>query len=156
MSNKKVRFILFLLSGLFLFLDRFLKWQAANGWTEKKLINEYLGWQPYFNSGIAFGLPMTAWLILVLSAIIISLIIYFIYLNLKTANTSSRLVSFSLSLALAGALSNFFDRLVYGHTVDYLSVFTSIFNLADILIVMGFLIYFYLSSRKISKRSDNS
>lgn len=41
------------------------------------------------------------------------------------------------SLLIAGALSNLIDRTVYGFTIDYIRMFTSIFNLADLSIVVG-------------------
>jgi len=53
----------------------------------------------------------------------------------------------SLSLATAGALSNLIDRVVYGHTVDYILIFTGIINLADVLIVVGIVGYVYYSRK---------
>ena len=41
------------------------------------------------------------------------------------------------SILIAGALSNLIDRMLYGVTIDYIRIFTSIFNLADLAIVLG-------------------
>ena len=52
---------------------------------------------------------------------------------------------FALTLVLAGGLSNLLDRLVRGYVIDYISVDWKIlkkmiFNLADVLIVLGSMI----------------
>ena len=45
-------------------------------------------------------------------------------------------------LVFTGALSNLIDRMVYGYTVDYFLILTGVINLADVMIVAGFVIYF--------------
>ena len=57
--------------------------------------------------------------------------------------------SSSLIPVLAGALSNLIDRIVYGHTVDYVLIFTGVINLADVMIVGGFVVYFLMMKSKI-------
>lgn len=50
--------------------------------------------------------------------------------------------SYSITIALAGSLSNICDRLFYNGVVDYVKLFNwPIFNLADVLIVAGILLY---------------
>jgi len=46
-----------------------------------------------------------------------------------------------LTLTIFGAISNLLDRIFYQNTVDYLQVYISVFNIADILIVTGIGIY---------------
>jgi lipoprotein signal peptidase len=41
---------------------------------------------------------------------------------------------------IAGAVSNVIDRFIYGFTIDYIRIFTSILNCADILIIIGALL----------------
>ena len=43
MSAKKVRWIILLTNGLFLFTDQILKWQALHNWTAPNLISPYFG-----------------------------------------------------------------------------------------------------------------
>jgi lipoprotein signal peptidase len=42
-----------------------------------------------------------------------------------------------IGLIVAGAISNFVDRVLWGATIDYLRVLTGVINLADCVIVVG-------------------
>src|SRR3989344_1918301 len=99
--------------GFFLF-DRFLKWQALYGWYEPHLLHRWFGWQPFLNPGVAFGIPMPRSMVLLLTIVIISLIIFSLARYLKTTHEeSSPLKVMSFALILTGALSNLIDRIVY-------------------------------------------
>ncbi|MDD2758166.1 MAG: signal peptidase II [Patescibacteria group bacterium] len=128
--NAKVRLVIILSGGLFL-IDRLFKWLSANDWAQEQLINNRLGWLPSVNHGIAFGLPIPSALIIILSVPLLALVIYFL---LKQTNA---LAQAGLFFILLGALSNLFDRIFYQHTLDYFLVLTSLFNLADVMIVVG-------------------
>jgi signal peptidase II len=129
--NAKVRLTIILSGGLFFFLDRLLKYFSTGNWSGEKLIGNYFGWLPSANHGIAFGLPVPPLVIIIASLPLIALVIFLFY---KTSNALARA---GLYFVLLGAVSNLFDRLVYGHTLDYFLVFISIFNLADMMIVAG-------------------
>ena len=131
-------------SGVFLLLDRFFKWQAMHGWNYPVPVNSWLGWEPFLNRGIAFGITLPAYLVLILSFIIIGIVCYFFYLHLHLKNGGIKLVQgIGLMFILTGAVSNLADRLVYGNTIDYVRIFTGIINIADCLIVVGFVLYFW-------------
>lgn len=128
--NNKIRLAI-ILSGGFLFVaDRIFKVLSSSVWPQPNLVNRFLGWLPFSNIGIAFGIPIPNWLILLFTIPLIVLVVYLMKKN-------SGFVRWGLFLVLLGALSNFFDRLYYGHTLDYILVLTSIFNIADVLIVLG-------------------
>jgi len=82
------------------------------------------GWQRWFFTLIAMGVSaaLTVWL-----------------MKLKP---SERMLSAALALVIGGALGNLYDRLVYGHVVDFLhfhwgeSYFPA-FNIADSAITLG-------------------
>lgn len=129
-------FILISLGGFFLFVDQIIKYLSLNVFTTKHLFKG-LGWYPFKNPGIAFGINIPLLLIISLSLIIIILI----SVIWKKQNTlQSKL---GLTLVLSGAISNLIDRLIYNHTIDYFAFFTGIINLADTLIVVGFIIYLF-------------
>lgn len=125
-------------SGLFLLLDQFLKWQATHNHPQPRLINAYLGWEPFINQGIAFGLPLSNWLIILLT---IPMIILVGYLLLKSCREQKLFLLLGWSLILMGAISNLIDRLIYGYVVDYLAVLTGVINIGDVMIVAGLAIY---------------
>lgn len=145
MYLKKARLII-LLSGLFLFVDQFLKWQSTHSWSTPNLIWKYFGWEPFANTGVAFSLPIPNQLTILITLPIIFLVSYLFFTEYKKQTPD-----FGLLLAwfviLTGAISNFTDRVLYSFVVDYIRIFTAVINLADIMIVFGLGIYMLKLSR---------
>ncbi len=139
MNPQKARVVI-LISGLFLLIDRILKWQALYSWSEPRLIGSYFGWQPFYNDGIAFSLSIPYQITLIFSIPIIIFVFYFLYTELKKEDRSSDLI-LAWSLLLGGAISNFIDRIVYRHVIDYFALATAIINIGDIMIVLGLILY---------------
>lgn len=140
----KAPFGYILLGGVFLLVDRFFKWQALNAWSAPNPVDEYLGWEPFLNGGIAFGIILPPFLVLFSSIIIIGIFGYFFYRHFSLPNRAAGLnQGIGLTLILAGASSNLVDRILYQQTIDYLRIFTGVVNLADGLIVTGFVLYFW-------------
>lgn len=123
------------LGGLFLFLlDRTLKYNAVMYPETKFVWKNIIGWEYFANPGIAFSLPFPNIILLFFTPIIIfALCAYYIH-SYKKNNT---LTNFSIILIIAGTTSNFIDRYVFGITIDYLRLFTSVINIADIMIILG-------------------
>ena len=95
------------------------------------------------NYGFAFGLLNNPSLNQILVSVIILLIIlYFLYLLIKTQD---RIFQFTLTLILAGALGNFIDRIFRGFVIDFIDIYIGkyhwpAFNIADSCITMGFIV----------------
>lgn len=130
--STKIRLTIITLGGFLFVVDRVFKFFSNGAWLNDRVFGGFIGWHPFSNEGIAFGIPINNWLIIAIS---IPLIIFVIYLLFK----ESGMIRCGLWLIFFGAISNFFDRAYYQHTVDYFLVWISIFNLADILIVAGVL-----------------
>ncbi len=134
----------FAISGLFLLLDQLLKYIARtnpeNTWY---LIKPWVGWEYFENPGIAFSLPVPNLLILLITP----LILFFLLRTLLNKRTLTITVIYSLSLIIGGAISNFIDRVLFGITVDYLRLFTSVFNLADLMILTGTILILFATKR---------
>ena len=95
------------------------------------------------NIGIAFDLPFKIPFIIIFSVVLGFLLICLAYKNINKRPT----VSLALIIMIIGAAGNLFDRLVYGFAVDYILLFgRSAFNLSDIVIIIG-IIVFLLASR---------
>ena len=94
------------------------------------------------NTGAAWSLfAGRTWLLIIVSLIIISFIIFYIYKN----KPKNKFEMVGYSLVLGGAIGNFIDRIVYGYVIDFLdfNIFGydyPIFNIADTFIVMGVII----------------
>ncbi len=142
MPNKKVLLLTaIVVNGLFLFLDRWLKHLATHSWSRPNLAGHFFGWQPFLNPGIGFGIPVPNTLTLALTLAILAFVIYLMLVGQSDVNNHWKI--FALSFIFTGAISNFIDRIIHGHTIDYLLVLTSIINIADVLIVVGFVLYLY-------------
>lgn len=87
------------------------------------------------NFGIAFSLPITGWLTVVLTLIILGVL----------ANWWKKsLFNLPFVLLFAGAIGNLIDRMFRGFVVDYLSFWSfPIFNFADICISFGVALLFW-------------
>lgn len=143
MKNSKMPAAIFFAAAFFL-ADRlikilFLKYYYA---VKIPLVSDFLSLKLAFNSGIAFSLPFSGWPVIIFSAIIILLIGIII---IKKIIAKDYLLVAPLSLIFFGAASNFLDRLRVGQVIDYIDLkYFTIFNLADIMIVVGTLWLFWL------------
>lgn len=84
--------------------------------------------QGFANFGISFGINFGGVQIVVVA-------ILFLFLLVRKNESG-----LGWSMMLFGALSNLFNRLIYGSVWDYLSVGPLFFNLADMMIVSGMML----------------
>ena len=147
-------------SGSVLLIDFFSKNKIISifkdGIVEKIYVNEYLDFILVFNTGISYGLfsgggDFQKWILISLSILII------IFLLSLIRNESTILSKLSISFIIGGALGNVLDRFTYGAVVDFISLHAKgfswyIFNIADIFIVLG-VILFILSQFILSKKN---
>lgn len=155
--------LIFILGGFLFVVDRILKYFAYNYQELTYFIwKPWLGWEYFGNTGIAFSLPVPNWLVIIFTPVILLGLIAWLFLSLRGAPQGAtkqsqgplglvgvrllRRSSFaprndifvlSLCLIILGALSNYFDRLFYGLTIDYIRIFTGVINLADLMIIVG-------------------
>ncbi len=126
---------------VFAALDRLFKMMVEGPSFDNYSVGwRYFAFERFHNPGIAFGLPIPLWLVLPLTLIfLIALVVW----TRSSLTTSSMVVRISLVMIFLGALSNAFDRVTYGYTIDYLRLINAIINLADIMIIAGIIgIYF--------------
>ena len=93
------------------------------------------------NEGIAFGISVPMWFILLGTVFFFML---FLQLFCKERyNLLSTVSGFGLAAIFLGAISNFFDRVMYACVIDYIKMpFINLhFNIADMFIVFGALLY---------------
>ena len=102
---------------LAVFIDRAIKWAFMLYWPSFVFVN----------NGLIFSLQANFWLILAVSGVLIAVVAAFWFKSL------------GFSLILAGAISNFIDRIAFGGVIDYIKISTGYFNFSDILIIAGVL-----------------
>lgn len=137
--------LFFFLSGFLFALDQFLKYLAYNNKDFTfYILKPWFGWEYFPNPGIAFGLPVPQKIIFFLTP----LILLGLAMWWRTNKHKTKNFYLGVCLVYAGALSNLIDRIVFSVTIDYLRVFTSVMNIADIIIVIGAVLLLHKSKNK--------
>ena len=104
------------------------------------IVNDFLNLTLNWNRGIGFGLLSfdASMVYHAISALILLIIIYLIYIMVKSDDTGKIIIS----LIIGGALGNFYDRLNYFAVPDFIDFHINnfhwfTFNIADIFISIG-------------------
>ena len=122
------------------------------------LIKNFLKFYYIKNTGASFGIFSNQNILLIIITVL--LIGYIIYDTIKSKNSNLRFIS--TSLILGGALGNLIDRVFRKYVVDFIS-FTvlghemAIFNVADMFISFGVILYIYIIFKegKYERNSSN-
>ena len=140
--------------AVFFLLDRALKLASAAIGRAIPLADPILIFQAERNPGIAFSWILPTASIIALSLIIICALAFAAGRAFRQGSPSAC----AWVMAIAGAVSNLYDRLTYGYVVDYLSLFgISTANAADALILTGmiWLVADYYKRSKIISINHN-
>ena len=139
--SKEVIISIILIIFIFI-LDRVTKIFIINHQTNNQniFVNDYLNFELIWNTGIGFGLlsQNANMYYHLISLLILSVIIFLIYLMIK----AEYLEKILFSLILGGALGNFYDRIIYYAVPDFIDFHINdfhwfTFNIADIFITLG-------------------
>lgn len=135
---------LFIILGDFV-ADRLLKIYFSANPAPHPLIPGVLEFTKHQNHGLIGNLPVSQWLIIGFTTMVMFVLAYALWRAIKDAKIAQAM---ALTLIIGGALGNFFDRLTLGYVFDWILLFgTSIINLADISIFAG-MFWYLLSVRK--------
>jgi len=108
------------------------------------LVSDRVGLDIVFNDGIAFSIPVRG----IFSIVITILIVIGIVFYYKKYIQSSLFSDLIFALVIGGAIGNLIDRIIYGSVIDYIKIYSyPSFNVADIAIVLGFLILIFFFDR---------
>ena len=143
--NNKFNFTLFFLFLTLVILDQFTKTLVINFFNlyDSVALLPMINLTFVVNYGFAFGLLNNPSLNQILvSLVILAIIIYFLYLLIKTQD---KIFQLTLTLILAGALGNFIDRIFRGFVIDFIDIYIGkyhwpAFNIADSCITVGFVV----------------
>jgi signal peptidase II len=123
-------------------------------WSPWEWLTPYARFVHISNTGAAFGMFKNGNPIFMVLAVIVSGAILYYYPRIPD---TEKVIRFSLSLQLAGAVGNLIDRIFFGHVTDFISVGNfAIFNIADSSITVGvaiLLIAVWMQDRKEKKAS---
>ena len=143
--NNKFNLALFFLFLILVILDQVTKALVINFFNlyDSVALLPMINLTFVVNYGFAFGLLNNPSLNQILvSLVILAIIIYFLYLLIKTQD---KIFQLTLTLILAGALGNFIDRIFRGFVIDFIDIYIGkyhwpAFNIADSCITVGFVI----------------
>lgn len=139
------------ISGFFLLLDQAFKYAARLFEGEALyIIRPWLGWEFLANTGIAFGLPIPNGILIVATPIIL----FGLLLVLIRKKNFSVFFLYGALCIVAGAISNYIDRILFLATIDYLRIVTSVINIGDVLIVTGALLLLADEGKTAQKHLD--
>ena len=97
------------------------------------------------NYGIAFNILNNESLNFgfIFSLLVFSICLYLVWLIFINHERPNKTQLISLSLILAEGFGNFFDRIFLGHVVDFIAITFNpyVFNLADVFITIGIVLY---------------
>lgn len=143
------------LSALIVALDLYTKHlvQSALAYGEHVPVTSFFDLVLFHNEGAAFSLLAGAggWQKLLFSAF--AVIASVVIVRLLVKHPQQKLFCFALSLVLAGALGNLYDRVTLGYVVDFLFFhyqgwYWPAFNVADSAISVGVVLLLWDSFRK--------
>ncbi len=143
--NNKFNLTLFFLFLTLVILDQFTKALVINFFNlyDSVVLLPIMNLTFVVNYGFAFGFLNNPSLNQILvSLVILAIIIYFLYLLIKTQD---KIFQLTLTLILAGALGNFVDRIFRGFVIDFIDIYIGkyhwpAFNIADSCITVGFIV----------------
>lgn len=134
-----------LVSAVILVVDRYTKiWMLENlRYGESLYVTPFLNFTLTFNKGAAFSMLNSAsgWQHYLLGGLAIATAVFIIVWLARTPK-NEYWQNLSVSLILAGAIGNVWDRIAYGHVVDFVDFHIgawhfAIFNVADSAICIG-------------------
>ena len=117
---------------------------SLNLYEQIVIIPDYFSWTLAFNTGAAFSFLADAggwqrWFFAVVALVVSGVLLVW----MKGLKPHETWVAVALALVLGGALGNLFDRVAYGHVIDFILIhwqsrwYFPAFNLADSAITLG-------------------
>lgn len=136
------------LSALVIVLDQASKLYFANAlqlYQQVEIIPDLFSWTLAYNTGAAFSFladhsGWQRWLFALIAAVVSAALVVWLK---RLPRRGQAWLAMGLALVLGGALGNLFDRMVYGHVIDFILVhwqqrwFFPAFNVADCAITVG-------------------
>ena len=137
MKNKVIRLLVIVVTILIV-VDQTTKLLVSNKLVNGSIGNEKFGLEITSNTGMAFGFnDGNNGKYIVLTIFLLLIIITFIKNQLERIDTKTAL---ALSFAISGGISNLIDRIFRGGVFDFIKFYNITFNLADIFVVLGWIL----------------
>lgn len=139
--------------AIIVFLDEWIKSKAVKTFSDLSSISQprFIEFEVHKNFGLLFDIPFRLEFVITISVLIGIILVRILWKN----GFGRPEVSFPTLLILFGAAGNFFDRIYYGYTIDYIIFFgRSAINFSDLIIVLGVISLLLFSSRRKNLTKD--
>lgn len=147
------------LSAVIVLFDQIIKYFVANLEFHHKftIIHNFFNITYVQNDGAAWSILSGNRILLISVGFISLFLIYFFLIKNKELTTNEQI---SYSLLIGGIIGNLLDRIIRGYVIDYLdfkifNYYFPVFNLADIMIVIG-MILIIIQVLKDGKNEQNN
>lgn len=118
------------------------------------VIWDFFGIQLHYNTGVAFGIPITGIPLKTITIMILGVLLY--YFIRYEISKNNKLLDISFIFIISGAIAHAIERIVIWKVVDFLSLkYFAIFNFADIYITIGGILFIYYTIKYEWKRKSN-
>jgi signal peptidase II len=163
MNNRRKYIIFSLIVALGVALDQITKVWAVNNFKGKNVYNgdAFFSWAFAENDGafLSLGSTLPDGLRLVLLTIVPGVLLLTVMVYMLRSRTAQTLEIVVFSLISAGGIGNIIDRIMAGKVVDFMHMNygfaeTGIFNVADLYIVIGIILYVFGYLYNLRKRKD--
>jgi len=150
-KNKEKFMFIIIFVILLILIDQISKIYVINNITDSSInvIKNILNFTYVENTGVAFGINSNNNLYNIIASIIVIILLIRFMVNQK--DTNSKPTNISLSLIISGGLSNLIDRMIRGKVIDFIDISPILkfpaFNLADIYIVIGWVMFAFLIAK---------
>lgn len=149
----------FIFAGISIIFDQITKYFAF-GKNPVSIIGDVLWFQSTLNTGVAFGMFQNISALFITISSLASVL--FGWLIITKKHFTSKTEKISLGLILGGTISNLLDRIFIGGVRDFIylkSINFAIFNVADMAVVCGAIIFcayfLFKSNKKHQNQTDN-
>lgn len=148
---------IFILIFILIIADQLTKILVSKLNSPLVIINNFLKFEYIENTGAAFGiLSGNIFLIVIITLALLGYLVY----DMRT-KLNSKLDLISYVLIISGSIGNLIDRICYKYVRDFISfkIFglqMAIFNLADIFITFGIILYIFILVRNDVNERNNS
>ncbi|MFW5976496.1 MAG: signal peptidase II, partial [Bacillota bacterium] len=135
--------MVYIISVIIILLDQWIKFLIDNSFQYGQsypIIQNKFHLTYVRNSGAAFGIfKEYTYLFIIFSIFIIIFLLYLLYRSPKNI-----IFEIGMGMILGGAIGNLIDRIRLGFVIDYIDIHIwPIFNLADIFVTLGIIIFLY-------------
>lgn len=101
---------------------------------EAPIFGSFIRFERHENFGLSFNIPVPAFVPLLVALLAVAAVSIYVYREGERLNT---LTIVALALFVGGTLGNAYDRMAFGYVRDWIAIYRSIFNLADVFILVG-------------------